>query len=102
MANRLSDREYQAIMNTPSVQKKLDEVAGKIQTETIRRITKITGATADSVVVEDALRDDGVLVRRVGYDLDIDENGPYWEFGTDDTPAHPDLRQAAKSVHGSR
>jgi len=102
MPNRLSDREYQEIMNSPAVQRKLDERANAIKAETRRRIKKVTGGTAQSVVVVDELRSDGVLVRRVGYDLDIDEAGPYYEFGTEDTPAHPALREAAKSVKGAR
>jgi hypothetical protein len=102
MPNRLPDQEYQAIMNSPSVQRALDQRAAEVQAETQRRIKKVTGGTANSVVVEDALRDDGVLVRRIGYDLDIDPNGPYWEFGTEDTDAHPTLRAAAVAVKGSR
>lgn len=98
MAKIFSDREYQDLMNSPSVQKKMDERAKKIQAEARRRIHKVTGETAESVVIEDALRDDGVLVRRIGYDLDISDSGPYYEFGTEDTPAHSALRIAAVVV----
>lgn len=101
MPHRLSDREYQALMNSPAVQRKVDERASAIQGEARHRIKQVTGGTAASLVVADALRDDGVLVRRIGYDDDIDENGKYYEFGTEDTPAHPVLRTAAKSVQGS-
>jgi len=101
MVKIFSDREYQDLMNSPSVQKKLDEQAKKIQAQARSRINSITGETADSVVIEDALRDDGVLVRRIGYDLDISDSGPYYEFGTEDTLAHPVLRIAAAVAKGS-
>lgn len=99
---RMSDRDYQKMMNSPDVQRVLDRKANTIRDDTKRRIKHVTGATADSVVVERAHRDDGVLVRRVGYDLDVSDSGPYYEFGTEDTPPHPTLRTAAKSAKGKR
>lgn len=101
MTKIFSDREYQDLMNSPAVQKKLDERAGKILAEARSRINSVTGETAESVVIVDALRDDGVLVRRIGYDLDVSDSGPYYEFGTEDTLAHPVLRIAAVVVKGS-
>jgi HK97 gp10 family phage protein len=98
MVNRLSDREYQRIMNSPDVQKVLERKAEAIRDETRKRVTVRSGEARDSVVVESAMRDDGVHVRRVGYDLDVSDHGPYWEFGTEDTAPHPTLRAAAKSV----
>jgi HK97 gp10 family phage protein len=98
MAKRLSDRVYQDIMNSPDVQRVLDQQAEAIRDEAKRRTKRVTGETADSIVVETAVRDDGVRVRRVGYDLDVSESGPYYEFGTEDTAPHPTLRAAAKSV----
>ena len=94
----MSDRDYQKMMNSPDVQRVLEQKAEAIRDAARTRIKKVTGATAASVVVEHAMRDDGVLVRRVGYDLDISESGPYYEFGTEDTAPHPDLRAAAKAV----
>lgn len=102
MPKHLSDQDYQEMMNAPAVQRAVDERAKAIQAEARRRITKVTGNTAESVVVEHALRDDGVHVRRVGYDLDVTDSGPYYEFGTEDTPPHPTLRAAARAVHGAR
>jgi HK97 gp10 family phage protein len=102
MAKRLSDREYQEIMNSPDVQRVLDQQAEAIRDEAKRRAKRVTGETADSIVVEHVLRDDGVQVRRVGYDLDIAESGPYYEFGTEDTAPHPTLRTAARVVRRSR
>jgi HK97 gp10 family phage protein len=99
---RMSDRDYQKMMNSPDVQRVLDRKAEAVRDETKRRIKHVTGATADSVVVQQAHRDDGVLVRRIGYDLDVSESGPYYEFGTEDTAPHPNLRAAAKSVRGKR
>lgn len=101
MAKIFSDREYQDLMNSPAVQKKLDERARKVQAKARDQINSVTGDTAQSVVIVDALRDDGVLVRRIGYDLDVADSGPYYEFGTEDTPAHPVLRAAAVAVKGS-
>jgi HK97 gp10 family phage protein len=96
MPNQLSDREYQEIMNSPAVQRVLDERADGIQAETKRRVAVRSGKARDSVAVVAAARDDGVRVRRIGYDLDVSDHGPYWEFGTEDTPPHPTLRTAAK------
>lgn len=96
MADRLADREYQEIMNSPDVQRVLDERANAVQAETKRRVTVRSGKARDSVAVITAVRDDGVRVRRVGYDLDVSDHGPYWEFGTEDTAPHPTLRTAAK------
>lgn len=96
MPKRLSDREYQDIMNSPDVQRVLDQRAEAIQAETKRRVTVRSGEARDSVVVESAIRDDGVHVRRIGYDLDVSDHGPYWEFGTEDTAPHPTLRVAAR------
>jgi HK97 gp10 family phage protein len=98
MAHRLSDREYQRIMNSPDVQRVIEAKAEAIRDETRKRVTVRSGEARDSVVVESAIRDDGVHVRRVGYDLDVSDHGPYWEFGTEDTAPHPTLRAAAKSV----
>ena len=95
---RMSDRDYQKMMNGPEVQRALDRRADAIVDAARQRTKKVTGHTADSIVKETAVRDDGVRVRRVGYDLDISESGPYYEFGTEDTPPHPTLRLAAKSV----
>ena len=102
MANRLSDRDYQDLMNSPDVQRVLDQRAEAIQDEARRRTKRVTGETANSIVVEHAVRDDGVKVRRVGYDLDVSDSGPYYEFGTEDTAPHPTLRTAARAVKGSR
>lgn len=101
MAKHFSDREYRKMMNGPPVQRVLDQVADAIVNDGRRRIKKVTGATADSLVKETATRDDGVKVRRVGYDLDISESGPYYEFGTEDTLPHPNLRAAGKSARRS-
>lgn len=98
MPKHLSDREYQKLMNSPDVQRACDAKANEIVAGTRRRIRQVTGATAASVAVERAVRDDGVLVRRVGYDLDVDVNGPYYEFGTEDTPARAPLRTAARAA----
>lgn len=95
---RFSDRDYQKMMNAPEVQRALDARADEIVDVAKRRTKKVTGATAESIVKETAVRDDGVRVRRVGYDLDVSDSGPYYEFGTEDTPPHPTLRSAAKSV----
>jgi hypothetical protein len=86
------------MMNSPGIQRALDERADAIKAAASARIKKVTGHTAESVAVEDATRDDGVQVRHVGYDLSKDVSGPYYEFGTEDTPPHPTLRVAAKSV----
>lgn len=102
MVNRIPDRDYQDMMNSPDVQRVLEQRAEDIRDTAKSRIKKLTGATADSVVVQEATRDDGVRVRRVGWDLDVDENGPYYEFGTDDTSPHPNLRAAARAVSGGR
>jgi HK97 gp10 family phage protein len=98
MVKHLSDREYQKIMNSPAVQKVLEQRAEAIRDEARRRTKKVTGDTAASIVVDSAIRDDGVHVRRVGYDLDISDSGPYYEFGTEDTAPHPNLRAAGRSV----
>lgn len=89
-------------MNSPAVQAVLEVKARAIAAEASRRIKHVTGVTAESVAVEMADRDDGVLVRRVGYDLDVSDSGPYYEFGTEDTPPHPTLRLAARAVRGKR
>ena len=102
MANRLSDRDYQDMMNSPDVQQVLDQQADAIRDEARRRTKKVTGDTAASIVKETAIRDDGVQVRRVGYDLDVSDSGPYYEFGTEDTPPHPNLRAAARAVRRAR
>lgn len=99
---RMSDRDYQKMMNSPDVQRVLQQKAEAVRDAARARIKKVTGVTAASVVVEHAVRDDGVSVRRVGYDLDISESGPYYEFGTEDTPPHPDLRAAGKAVRSKR
>jgi hypothetical protein len=99
---RIPDRDYQKMMASPGVQRALDARADAVVTEAKRRIKKVTGKTAESVVKETARRDDGVQVRRVGFDLDRDESGPYYMFGTEDTPPHPDLQAAAKAVKGKR
>lgn len=97
-----SDRDYHKMMNSPEVQRALDLRADAIVEEGRRRIHKVSGDTARSLVKESAQRDDGVTVRRVGFDLDISESGPYYTFGTEDTPPHPDLQAAAKRVRGKR
>lgn len=102
MAKRLSDRDYQDMMNSPDVQRVLEDQAEAIAEDARRRIKRVTGATAESVAVVKATRDDGVLVRRVGYDLDVSDSGPYYEFGTEDTAPHPNLRAAARAVRGAR
>lgn len=94
---RISDRDYQKMMNSPDIQRVLDRVADTIVTVARSRVKKVTGRTAESLVKETATRDDGVKVRRVGYDLDIYEGGPYEEFGTEDTTPHPVLRAAGRS-----
>lgn len=102
MAKHFSDRDYQDMMNGPEVQKALDAKADAIRDEAKRRTKKVTGDTAASIVVEHALRDDGVHVRRVGYDLDVSDSGPYVEFGTEDTAPHPSLRTAARTLDRAR
>lgn len=102
MAKHFSDRDYQKMMNSPDVQRVLDQVADAIVDEGRRRIHKVTGKTAESLVKQSATRDDGVEVRHVGYDLDVSDSGPYYEFGTEDTPPHPTLRAAGKAVKGKR
>lgn len=97
-----SDRDYEKMMNSADIQRVLDLKAEAIRDEAKRRTKHVTGVTAESVVVQPAYRDDGVLVRRVGYDLDISDSGPYYEFGTEDTPPHPTLRAAGKAVRGKR
>lgn len=98
MPKYLSDAEYQKLMNSPDVQRACEAKAQAIASGTRQRIRHVTGATADSVTVVKAVRDDGVNVRRVGYDVDVDENGPYYEFGTEDTPARAPLRTAARAA----
>jgi HK97 gp10 family phage protein len=95
---RIPDRDYQKMMNSAAVQRALDVRADAIVDLAARRIKHVTGKTAESVTKVTATRDDGVSVRRVGYDLDQDESGPYYEFGTEDTPPHPTLRAAAAAV----
>jgi hypothetical protein len=90
------------MMNSPEVQRALDARADAVLVEAKRRIKKVTGKTAESVVKVTAERDDGVQIRRVGFDLDVDESGPYYMFGTEDTPPHPDLQAAAKAVKRRR
>lgn len=102
MVKHFSDRDYQKIMNGPEVQKALDLRADAIRDEAKRRTKKVSGDTADSIVKVPAMRDDGVRVRRVGFDLDVSDSGPYYEFGTEDTPPHPTLRAAAVAVQGRR
>lgn len=97
-----SDRDYQKMMNAPEVQRVLQQRAEAIQEEARRHIHKVSGDTARSLVVESAQREDGVTVRRVGFDLDISDAGPYYMFGTEDTAPHPDLQAAAKRVRGKR
>lgn len=97
-----SDRDYQKMMNSPGVQRVLEDQAQAIAQETRKRIKRVTGETAESVAIVAAERDDGVLVRRVGYDLDVSDSGPYYEFGTEDTLPHPNLRAAAKAVRSRR
>lgn len=99
---RIPDRDYQKMMNSPEVQHVLDERADAILDEARRRHKKVSGLTARSLTKETAERDDGVSVRRVGYDLDVSESGPYYMFGTEDTPPHPDLQAAARAVKGRR
>lgn len=98
MVKHFSDRDYQQMMNDPSVQRAIQAKAEAIRDEVRKGVTVRSGEARDSVVVESALRDDGVHVRRVGYDLEISDHGPYWEFGTEDTAPHPTLRVAAKRV----
>lgn len=95
---RIPARDYQKMMNSPDVQRALDARADAIVNDAKRRTHKVSGKTAESIVKEPAQRDDGVRVRRVGFDLDISETGPYYMFGTEDTTPHPDLQAAAKSV----
>lgn len=95
MVKRLSDRDYADMMNSTSVQRALDKRASSILEEARRRTPEDSGDAKRSLTVEFALRDDGVLVRRIGWDLDIAEYGPYLEFGTEDTLAVPALRVAA-------
>lgn len=95
---RIPARDYQKMMNTREVQRALDARADAIVDDAKRRTHKVSGQTAESIVKESAQRDDGVRVRRVGFDLDISESGPYYMFGTEDTAPHPDLQAAAKSV----
>jgi hypothetical protein len=103
MAARLfSDRDYQKMMNAANVQHALDRVADAVLANARKRIRHVTGITAESVAIETALRDDGVYVRHVGYDLDVSDSGPYYEFGTEDTPPHPTLRTAGQSARRSR
>lgn len=99
---RIPDSDYRRMMNSPDIQRVLDQRADAIVDEGRRRIHKVSGDTARSLVKETAQRDDGVTVRRVGFDLDIAESGPYYTFGTEDTPPHPDLQAAAKAVKGKR
>lgn len=98
MPKYLSDSEYRKLMNSPDVQRACEAKAEAIAGGTRRRIRRVTGSTAESVVVVKAVRDDGAIVRRVGYDESVDENGKYYEFGTEDTPAHSPLRAAAKAA----
>lgn len=98
MPEYLSDREYSTLMNSPDVQRACDAKAEAIADGTRQRIRRVTGATAESVTVVKAVRDDGAIVRRVGYDESVDENGKYYEFGTEDTPARSPLRTAAKAA----
>ena len=99
---RIPDGDYRKMMNSPDVQRVLDQKADAIVDGARRRTHKISGVTAESIVKVLAERDDGVTVRRVGYDLDISDSGPYYAFGTEDTPPHPDLQAAAKAVRGKR
>ena len=102
MVKHFSDSDYRKMMNSPEVQRACEQKAEAIAEGTRNRIKRVTGETADSVVVEVAERDDGVHVRRVGYDLDKSDSGPYYEFGTEDTPPHPNLRAAARAVQKAR
>lgn len=102
MARYFSDREYQRIMNAPNVQHAIDARADAILANAQKRIKHVTGLTADSVAIEIDTRDDGVLIRRVGYDLDVSDSGPYYEFGTEDTPPHPTLRQAGRTARRAK
>lgn len=96
--NRIPARDYEKMMNAPAVQQALDAKADLIRDTARARTKKVTGGVADSIVSETALRDDGVMVRRVGFDLDVDEAGPYYNFGTEDTPPHPVLQAAARAA----
>lgn len=102
MVKHFSDRDYQQLMNSPAVQKACEQKAEAIRDLAKRRAKKVTGGTAESITVESALRDDGVHVRRIGYDLDVSDSGPYYEFGTEDTAPHPTLRAAAVAVQRSK
>lgn len=95
---RIPAGDYQKMMNAPGVQRALDERADAILENARRRHKKVSGVTAASLTKETARRDDGVTVRKVGYDLDVSDSGPYYMFGTEDTPPHPDLQAAAKAV----
>lgn len=97
-----SDREYQKMMNAPNVQQAIDQRAEAILAIARKRIKHVTGLTEQSVAIETDIRDDGVYVRHVGYDLDVSESGPYYEFGTEDTPPHPTLRQAGQAARRAR
>ena len=97
-ARMFSDRDYQKMMNAPNVQHAIDRLAEAIVANARKRIKHVTGITAESVAMETDTRDDGVYVRHVGYDLDVSDSGPYYEFGTEDTPPHPTLRQAGLST----
>lgn len=99
MPKRLfTDREYQTIMNAPAVQQAIDQKAQAVLAFARKKIKHVTGLTAESVAIETDIRDDGVYVRRVGYDLDVSDSGPYYEFGTEDTLPHPTLRQAGQAA----
>ena len=98
MAKRMSNTDYQAMMNSPEVQQVLATKAEQIKANVRKRVTVRSGEARDSVAVVTATRDDGVRVRRIGYDLEISDHGPFWEFGTEDTAPHPTLRTAAKKV----
>lgn len=97
-----SDRDYQKMMNSPEIQHALDIRADAIVAGTRRRTRVDSGDTRAAVTKVTEMRDDGVLERRVGYDLAISDSAPYYMFGTEDTPPHPDLVVAAKAARGKR
>ena len=99
---QIPDRDYQQMMNSPEVQHAVDLRADAIVAGTRRRTRVDSGDTRASVTKVTEMRDDGVLERRVGYDLAVSDSAPYYVFGTEDTPPHPDLVVAAKAVRGKR
>lgn len=92
---RLNNRALAGLAELPAVDRQAKRVASEIERTAASLAPFLTGALRRSLTV---VKGRGSARYRVGWDESIAPYGFYVELGTEDTPAQPHLRPAAKRV----